>query len=311
MLGMPRRRVDAATLHATSRHPARQPYRPACAIRAPPDHRDSASPGFRSRSAPVSDLWFVIPLSRASGGVRRRDGVRRERRRSAARAALDRGCRCTRSRSPWPSGRARSSRSDSSRSGRRSTTCSTRGTTPRSAPSDRSPPDGSRARPGGDRHGRRAARCAGRRVTFGDGGLLLAALAAAGILFYNAAGKHVPAVGLITIGTSTPHMAIPNDRPRLPLPIWLVVSHAIAVAIGVYILEGKATVASPRSMVAVAIRIPLLVDDHPRRRRGPRRVHGLWPAEVPIIGLVWPLLAVVSFAVVAAQDRGRDRPRRR
>lgn len=137
-------------------------------------------------------------------------------------------------------------------------------------------------------------------ITFGDGGLLLAALAAAGILFYNAAGKHVPAVGLITIGlVHAAHMAIPNDRLAFTLPIWLVVSHAIAVAIGVYILEGKRPSLSPRSMVAVAIGYlfwSTIILGAGVARAG---VHGLWPAEVPIIGLVWPLLAVVSFAVVA------------
>lgn len=147
-------------------------------------------------------------------------------------------------------------------------------------------------------------------LAFGDGGLLLAALAAAGILFFNAVGKHIPAVGLITIGLiHAATMAVPDIRIAFTLPIWLVVTHAVAVATGVYILEGKRPTLSRRSMVAVAVGYlfwSTIILGTGIARSG---LDDLWPRGAAIAGLFWPLLAVASFVVVARRKAEGVSPR--
>lgn len=147
-------------------------------------------------------------------------------------------------------------------------------------------------------------------LVFGDGGLLLAALAAAGILFFNAAGKHIPAVGLITIGLiHAATMSVPDIRIAFTLPIWLVVTHAIAVATGVYILEGKRPTLSRRSIVAVVVGYlfwSTIIIGTGIARSG---LEGLWPRGAPIVGIFWPLLAAASFVFVARR-KAEGVPRR-
>ena len=63
-------------------------------------------------------------------------------------------------------------------------------------------------------------------------------LTAAGILFYNATGKFVPAVGFITIGlVHAAHMLIPNAHLEFMWPVWLVMTHTIVIAAIVHALE--------------------------------------------------------------------------
>ncbi len=51
----------------------------------------------------------------------------------------------------------------------------------------------------------------------------IALFAAAGLLFYNATGKYIPSVGVITIGlVHAAHMFIPNHDLSFTLPVWLV-----------------------------------------------------------------------------------------
>ena len=72
---------------------------------------------------------------------------------------------------------------------------------------------------------------------FGTAGIVLTALAAAGILFYDAAAKHIPSVGLLVIGlVHAVHMLIPNHQLTFTLPLWLAMTHATAVAAALYLL---------------------------------------------------------------------------
>ena len=56
-------------------------------------------------------------------------------------------------------------------------------------------------------------------------------LTAAAILFYNIVGKHVPAVGLVTVGLIyASHMLIANIELTFTLPVWMVMTHAMICA---------------------------------------------------------------------------------
>ncbi len=121
-------------------------------------------------------------------------------------------------------------------------------------------------------------------------------LTAAAILFYNIVGKHVPAVGLVSVGLIyASHMLIPNIELTFTLPIWLVMTHAMICAIAMYYLEGKRPKISFRGWVGIVLgwifwSIVLL--------SGPFAKYGtLLPEGVEVTSLLWPLAAVAMFAV--------------
>ncbi|MHC5022653.1 MAG: UbiA family prenyltransferase [Planctomycetota bacterium] len=128
--------------------------------------------------------------------------------------------------------------------------------------------------------------------------LRLTLLTAAGILFYNAAAKYIPSVGLVTIGLiHAVHMLIPNVQMSFMLPVWLVMTHAIVIAAAVHMLEDKRPRLGRRTMIVVAlgwISWTIIV-----LGKGVMQTGGVWPDGVPLIGLIGPVLAVVAFLAVA------------
>jgi len=143
-------------------------------------------------------------------------------------------------------------------------------------------------------------------AAFGTAGILLTALAAAGILFYDAVGKHVPAMGLLVVGlVHAVHMLIPNHELTFTLPIWLAATHAVAVATALHLLEDKRPALTPRALAALAAgwltwSILLLGRGWWQADEG-----GFWPSSLTAGGLVWPLLAVGGFAwFVRRKTRG-------
>ena len=131
---------------------------------------------------------------------------------------------------------------------------------------------------------------------FGTAGILLTALVAAGILFYDAVGKHLPAMGLLVIGLAHGvHMLIPNHELTFTLPVWLAATHAIAVATALHLLEDKRPALTPRAIAGLTLgwlasSILLLGRGWWQAGEG-----GFWPASLSAGGLVWPLLAVAAF----------------
>jgi 4-hydroxybenzoate polyprenyltransferase len=122
-------------------------------------------------------------------------------------------------------------------------------------------------------------------------------LTAAAILFYNIAGKHIPAVGLVSVGLIyASHMLIANIELTFTLPIWLIMSHAMVCAIAIYLLEDKRPTISFRGWAGILLgwlfwSVVLC--------SGPLARHGtLLPEGMTISSLLWPLAAVVMFAVI-------------
>lgn len=134
-------------------------------------------------------------------------------------------------------------------------------------------------------------------AAFGTLALWITLLVAAGILFYNAAGKYIPAIGLVTIGLiNAAHMLIPNARLSFTLPVWLVMTHAMGIATAVHILEDKRPRLTRRSVAALVLGwlfwSALIVAVGVWRQ-------GLWPQAIPVRAAVWPVAAVLAFVLVA------------
>ncbi|UCD76070.1 MAG: UbiA family prenyltransferase [Phycisphaerales bacterium] len=132
----------------------------------------------------------------------------------------------------------------------------------------------------------------------GTGAVCLTLLAAAGLLFYNATGKFIPSVGVVTVGlVHAVHMLVPNYQLTFLLPVWLVMTHAMVITAIVHVLEDKRPRLTSRAVVAVVIGWAvwsfLIIG------AGGLREPGLWPEDANVLGLFYPLLAVISFAFMA------------
>jgi 4-hydroxybenzoate polyprenyltransferase len=127
-------------------------------------------------------------------------------------------------------------------------------------------------------------------------------LVAAAILFYNAAGKFIPSVGLVTIGLiHAAHMLIPNPRLSFTLPVWLVMTHAMAIGAAVHNFEDKRPRLGPRGLAALALGwlfwSTLIIGSGVLRG-------GIWPQGMPLWTLIWPVTAVGGFLVVSIWKAG-------
>ena len=133
----------------------------------------------------------------------------------------------------------------------------------------------------------------------GEPALRVTVLIAAGILFYNAAGRFIPSVGLVTIGLiHAAHMLIPNVQLTFTLPVWLVMTHAIVIAAAIHVLEEKRPRLRVKSIVGIAagwiVWSVVILGAGWWQGRG-----GLWPDEIPPWHIVWPIFAIIGFVAVA------------
>ena len=77
-------------------------------------------------------------------------------------------------------------------------------------------------------------------VFLGHESMLLCLLAAVGVLFYDALGKFLPAIGLVTLGLMRAvNMFLPNPVLGFAWPIWGTMTHVIGCLAIAYWLEGK------------------------------------------------------------------------
>lgn len=80
--------------------------------------------------------------------------------------------------------------------------------------------------------------------------VLLTLVIAGAILFFNAAGKYIPAIGLVVLGLIyAGQMVVPNLHLRFVIPVWLVMTHALVVAGATHVLGRKAPGLSARAAV--------------------------------------------------------------
>lgn len=117
------------------------------------------------------------------------------------------------------------------------------------------------------------------------------------ILFYNTAGKFIPAVGIVTVGLiHAGHMFIANHELDFTLPVWLILSHSMGIALVVYQLEDKRPVLTRRSLLGVSagwvfwsgVVLIIGIEDN-----------GIWPASLSLWSLGLPVLCVLGFIGMA------------
>jgi hypothetical protein len=126
----------------------------------------------------------------------------------------------------------------------------------------------------------------------------IALVTATGIIFYNTTGKFIPALGIVTIGlVHASHMYIPNHELTFTLPVWLVMTHSMAIAALVHELEDKRPRLGRRALVGAACGWAFW--SAAILGAGAVQTRGLWPADLEPRRLIVPAFAVVAFAVVA------------
>ncbi len=135
-------------------------------------------------------------------------------------------------------------------------------------------------------------------VLFGQSALLTTVVIAAVILFFNAAGKHFPGVGLLVVGVvHAGHMLIPDQTPSIMLPAWLAMVHAVVVRALVHRLEEKRPALTARSLLVLGLLVA--VASAVLFSRGTGLDGRGWPEAPSAASLLWPIGAVALFVVVA------------
>lgn len=140
---------------------------------------------------------------------------------------------------------------------------------------------------------------------FGMPSVLLTVALAMGILFFNAAARFVPGVGLVLLGLIyAGHMLVPNLGLRFLWPVWLVMTHALAVAAFTHVLARKVPPLSGRALVFavtgwVVWSVAILALGVSRTATTSPNHGALWPEWVPIVAGIGPALLGIAFLALA------------
>jgi hypothetical protein len=137
-------------------------------------------------------------------------------------------------------------------------------------------------------------------TAFGTRAVLMTLALQAAILVFNAAGKFIPAVGLVFLGLIYGgHMLVPNLHLRFLWPVWLVMTHALVVGAVTYRMSRKVPRLSRRA-VATAV-IGWLFWSGVLLYRQSKHAGGLsiWPDWVPLSAAAWPAALAVLFVLTS------------
>ena len=156
-------------------------------------------------------------------------------------------------------------------------------------------------------------------TVFGTHAVVLTTLVALAVLAFNALGRHVPAIGMLLLSLIyATHMLIPNFGLRFLWPVWLVMTHAIAVAGVSHAVGRKRPVLSRRAVLFAVIgwvcaSYFLLTAGH-RRSVGPpgeATDPSFWPTWIDPVSAIAPAVLTVLYAVVAFRRVAATGPGRR
>jgi 4-hydroxybenzoate polyprenyltransferase len=151
-------------------------------------------------------------------------------------------------------------------------------------------------------------------TAFGTSAVLLTLVLLAAIFVFNVAARFIPALGLVILGLIySGHMLIPNVNLRFLWPVWLVMTHALAVGAAAHIMANKVPRLSRRAMLAAATGwlfwsgvifwLQWSRDERPSGNWFPP-LHALWPDWVNPAAAVGPAVLAVLF-VIGAWDKVR------
>jgi hypothetical protein len=138
-------------------------------------------------------------------------------------------------------------------------------------------------------------------TAFGIGAVTLTLLLAAVILGLNAAGKYVPAVGLVLLSLLyAGHMMVPNTRLTFIWPVWLVMTHTLLVAAVTHVVGRRVPRLTTRAIVFAALgwaACSALLFWVGWERSG--RPTWFWPDWVSPVAAAYPLILVLPLILIA------------
>lgn len=136
--------------------------------------------------------------------------------------------------------------------------------------------------------------------------ILLTLVLAGAVVVFNAGGKYVPAVGLVLLGLLyAGQMVVPNLRLRFVWPVWLVMTHTLAVAGLRHGLGGRSPGLSRRAVAFAASgwafwsAVIFAAGWYRNHRPGLPWWDGLWPHWVRWEAALGPALLAAIFALWA------------
>ncbi len=138
-------------------------------------------------------------------------------------------------------------------------------------------------------------------VIFGTAAVVMTALVLGAIFVFNAAWRFIPGFGLVALGLiHAGYMLIPNVELKFLWPVWLAMTHSLAVGAVTHRMSQKVPKISKRAAAAaiagwafwsaIILWLEWLRDPRPR---------DLWPDWVNPWTAVWPAGLAVLFVVVA------------
>jgi hypothetical protein len=131
--------------------------------------------------------------------------------------------------------------------------------------------------------------------------VLLTVLVSSAILLFHAAGKFIPAVGLVLLGLIyAGHMVVPNLHIVFVWPVWLVMTHSLAVGGLTHVIARKVPTVSRRALAAAFT--GWIFWSGVMLSAGWWRGHGnggLWPDWVNPGAAIGPAVLIVFFGITA------------
>jgi hypothetical protein len=152
-------------------------------------------------------------------------------------------------------------------------------------------------------------------TVFGTQAVVLCVVVLGAIFIFNVAGRFIPALGLVILGLIySGHMLIPNIQLRFLWPVWLVMTHALAVGAATHIMANKVPRLSRRAIFAagsgwlfwsgVILWMQWSRDDAPAPSGVIPPLASLWPDWVHPAAAIGPAILAVLF-IVGAWDKVR------
>ncbi len=142
---------------------------------------------------------------------------------------------------------------------------------------------------------------------FGITSVLLTLALAFGILFFNAAARFIPCVGLVVLGLLyAGHMCIPNPGLRFLWPVWLVMTHSLVVAAATHVLARKVPPLSTRAAFLAVVgwlcwSVLILGVGWSRSDAAETGIRAIWPVWVPATAAIGPAVLGLGFVFLAVR----------
>jgi hypothetical protein len=133
--------------------------------------------------------------------------------------------------------------------------------------------------------------------------VLLTVLVSSAILLFHAAGKFIPAFGLVLLGLIyAGHMVVPNLHIAFVWPVWLVMTHSLVVGGVTHAIARKVPAVSRRAAVAAVAGWAFWTFVMFSAGWWRERHHGgLWPEWVEPTAAIGPGMLIVLFGLMAWQ----------